>query len=422
MSQLVAYYALLGGEDLVTPSTQISPGKLLFSQNYEAGEAGGYTRLPGYERFDGRPKPSDASYVTYLFDGGENVPAVNDAVSGSVSGFTGRVAGVYLTSGSWGDDDAAGYIALHNTNGTFVNNDVLTNTTQTNTLATIDGGSLGQFAPTDALYDTWIQAVIEWRRSQIAVVPGTGNILGIHQYNGVKYAFRNAVGNASAKMFKNTTSGWTEVDLGHSLAFTTGTTALPAIGASITDGTATGIVSGYRITSGTFAGSDAVGFIYFHTLTGVFAAGTVTYTNPSGSVAITAASTPITLPPGGRYEFVNYNFIGRASGATMYGVNGVGLAFGYNGLGMSFIDYSGGSGVFPKHLAAHKFHLFLSYGSSVITSSLGDPYQSTSSGGAEEIATGDTITGFDNQPGTCWLSFRVEVRDYFTAPVRRIGT
>lgn len=396
MSQEVAYYSLIGGEDLVTPPTQVDPGAILFSQNYEAGDSGGYTRLRGYERFDGRVKPSDATFVTFEFDAGDNVPAVNDAVSGSISGFTGRVAGINLVSGSWAGNDATGYIALHNTNGIFVNNDVLTNTTQTNTLATLDGSSLDQYAPTDTLYDTWLHAVIEWRRSQIAVVAGEGNILGIWQYNGIKYAFRNVVGSATAKMFKNTTSGWTEVDLGQQVAFTLGTEP-PAVGAVLTRGAATGVCTGYRLTSGSWLSDNAAGVLYFHTLVGVFAAGNVTYTG--GQVTIAGASSAITLPPGGRYEFVNFNFIGLASGKTMYGVNGVGFAFSYNGSGLSFIDYNNGGSIYPTHIAAHKFHLFLSYSSSVIHSDIGEPYSITAAGGGFELATGDVITGFDNQPG-----------------------
>lgn len=41
------------------------------------------------------------------------------------------------------------------------------------------------------------------------VVPGEGKILGVHYYNGRVYAFRNAVGGATAVMHESTGSGWT---------------------------------------------------------------------------------------------------------------------------------------------------------------------------------------------------------------------
>lgn len=51
-------------------------------------------------------------------------------------------------------------------------------------------------------------------RGDIAAVPGEGDILGVWLYNGVVYAFRNAVGGATAVMYKSTGSGWSSVKTG----------------------------------------------------------------------------------------------------------------------------------------------------------------------------------------------------------------
>jgi hypothetical protein len=58
---LTTYYPMAGGLDLVTPSLQKSPGRCIDALNYEPTTVGGYRRINGYERFDGRPSPTAAS-------------------------------------------------------------------------------------------------------------------------------------------------------------------------------------------------------------------------------------------------------------------------------------------------------------------------------------------------------------------------
>ena len=53
-------HSFSGGLDLESPALSISPGSLILCQNYEAKAGGGYTRIGGYERFDGQPSPTSA--------------------------------------------------------------------------------------------------------------------------------------------------------------------------------------------------------------------------------------------------------------------------------------------------------------------------------------------------------------------------
>lgn len=114
------YFPLTGGLDLVTSPLKVEPGKLLSSSNYEQGILGGYTRIQGFERIDGRPIASEASYWLLNFDSGGlvEVEAESQAV-GQTSGATGRVLLVVLTSGTWAGGDAAGYVIFYNVSGTF---------------------------------------------------------------------------------------------------------------------------------------------------------------------------------------------------------------------------------------------------------------------------------------------------------------
>ena len=54
--------ALDGGLDIVTPTLNLKPGVARASINFEASMTGGYARVAGFERLDGRPAPSTADY------------------------------------------------------------------------------------------------------------------------------------------------------------------------------------------------------------------------------------------------------------------------------------------------------------------------------------------------------------------------
>lgn len=98
------------------------------------------------------------------------------------------------------------------------------------------------------------------------------------------------------------------------------------------------------------------------------------------------------FPPGGHYELINYNFIGAAAGVKMYGANGVGKGFQFDGVTVTFIT-TGMSVDIPTKVAAHKRHLFFAFaGGSAQHSSLGDPLTWNPITGAAEIAVGDEIT------------------------------
>jgi hypothetical protein len=60
---MVQAFRLAGGLDLVSPTTSIAPGVARESVNFEVEITGGYRRIAGYQRFDGRPAPNSAEYV-----------------------------------------------------------------------------------------------------------------------------------------------------------------------------------------------------------------------------------------------------------------------------------------------------------------------------------------------------------------------
>ena len=72
---------LEGGLDLLTPSLALAPGYCRDAQNFEVSVNSGYTRIPGYERFDGRTAPSAATWGALVLDAAANV-SVGQTVAG----------------------------------------------------------------------------------------------------------------------------------------------------------------------------------------------------------------------------------------------------------------------------------------------------------------------------------------------------
>jgi len=261
--------------------------------------------------------------------------------------------------------------------------------------------SKGDYA-TEAL---WIAAV-EAARTNITAMAGSGKTRGIWVYKGEKYAFRDNAGETACIMYKATTSGWVAVTMSYLISFTAGTSAIVA-GDTITGATssASGVVGRIIIDSGDWSTSDAVGRIYLNpTPTGTFQSETL---NVSGSATATCsgAQAQTSFPNGGSYEFINYNFYGNSDSETMYGVNGEGYGFAFDGTCVWFIK-TGMTVDTPSHIFAHKKHLFYSFtGGSIQHSSIGVPEEWNAITGASELAIGQECTGFAHTVGNTMTIF-----------------
>lgn len=106
------FYPIRGGLDLITPPAEVAPGRLIASSNYEPSERG-IRRMDGYERLDGRPRPSDATYAVLSFEDGTVAIQEGDLVVGASSGTAGTaLRNATLASGSYGAGTAAGTVLL----------------------------------------------------------------------------------------------------------------------------------------------------------------------------------------------------------------------------------------------------------------------------------------------------------------------
>lgn len=191
------YIDLEGGLDLVTPALKTKPGSLIDAGNFVPDIGGGYRRVAGYERFDGRPSPNDAEFHVITVTGLTAI-ATGATVTGATSGAT-SVACI---------DAADGIVVVTKLVGTYTASETLNvSATPVGTFVSIADGAA------DTLIDevTRKYAAADIYRADIAAMTGSGMVRGIHVYKGSVYAWRDNVGGTALIMWKATSSGWAAV-------------------------------------------------------------------------------------------------------------------------------------------------------------------------------------------------------------------
>lgn len=110
-------------------------------------------------------------------------------------------------------------------------------------------------------------------------------------------------------------------------------------------------------------------------------------------------STGVTLNPGGRYQFLNYNFQAGADEQVMIGTDGENKAFVWNGSTFTQIDVTGETD-FPLFCAVLNNYLFLGYRKGYLYySAVGEPANFDPVDNAGGLGTGDFMTGLQVNVG-----------------------
>lgn len=378
------FYPLRGGLDLVSPAIAIDPGKVIDAQNYEPAISGGYRRIDGYERFDGRASPTAASYWVLPMSITGAI-AVGNTITGNTSSATGVVLFV-----------AASYVVLARVSGAFALSESIkagAATVGATTGVILQNGAL---IPSD--HADYALLAANDQRAFIFVVPGSGPIRGVWVFNDVVYAFRDNAGGTAGQMWKATTGGWVQVAFGTEIQFTNAVGQIN-VGDTVTGGTsgATAIVLATLLRTGTWTASG-VGTLIISPIGGTLVTGEPIKVATVTKATSSTGSTAITRAPGGRMEFFNYNFTGSTNTTKMYGADGINTAFEFDGT--TYIPIrTGMASDKPSHIMAHKGSLFLSFLASVQYSALGNPYAWTVVLGAGEIDCSSSVTGFLPQAG-----------------------
>lgn len=400
-----------GGLDLTTPSLALQTGALRDCLNYECAQSGGYSRIDGYERYDGHAAPSAATYKLVQFTSFNSVPTVGQIATQAISGAVGaiiavnNVASAYyiVVTNIFGVFDAANQVTVNDGSLTVTAANPQTVTTSLTIGNTIIGTATATTIGVSSLLNAqYLAAAADVYRAFIAAVPGSGAILGVvgMTFNGVDnvYAFRADPTGTTVNIYKSSATGWKIVTLYNTINFTNGSVT-PMDGDILTQGGVTAAVQRVMWQSGSYGGATAAGvLVVLNPTGGAFAAGAAT-TSSGGVITLSGPSAPISLTPGGKFEFVKSNFAGQLVTRRIYGCDGVNKAFEFDGVTFAPIT-TGLSPDAPSHLTYHKNFLFISSGSSLLYCGAGTPFKWGAIDGGGQIATGDIITGMITMPGS----------------------
>lgn len=363
----------------MTPLLELPPGNVRDALNFECAILGGYSRIYGYERFDGRQLPSATVFASVYIDAFINIPNVGDTITGQTSAATGYVLAV-----------GANYVVTSEVVGVFSAAEVI------KVGATLIGNSINSTGGMTSLQRaTYTGNAADKQRTHILQPPGSGPTRGVFVYNDLVYAFRNNAGGTAAALYVQSAGGWTLVPFLYELAFSAGTTA-PAEGTTITQGGVTALVKRVALQSGVWAGSAAGRFIISAPAGGNFAAGAAT--DGASTFTLTGVQTAITFLPGGTFEFQIGNFSGQANTLRVYGVDGVNRCFEFDGTVLVPIN-TGFTPDTPAHVTIHKNFLFVGVMASLGFCAPGLPYDWTTQDGAGVVAVGDNLTNMLELPG-----------------------
>lgn len=382
-------FRFIGGLDLNTPYLERSPGTLLNVLNYEPDPDGGYRRMPGYERYDGQPSPTDATVTVIQVDALISpAPTLGDVLTGSVSGATGN----YLDQSS---DPFLVFVT--NISGTFTDTDTVSGVN-----VTADSTSAA-FISDDATVLTLRRAARAYNRTQILEVPGSGPVRAAYEHSGVVYAIRDNVGATAANIYRDSATGWQPIDLTATrfLSFDDGQGASVdpiAVGNVVTGATsgATGTVTAVGIQSA----DRQAGYIVISGATGTFVDDELLQVGGTTVATVNGAEQTPSLNAGGTYHITSWNFFGGTDTFNMYITNGQQTALQFNGDSIAPIF----TGLElerdrPNRVVIHHDHLFLAYnGGTLLHSVVGEPINFRGDLGGFEFALGADITNLIASP------------------------
>lgn len=376
--------ALIGGTDVVSSPSLARPGMARACVNYESAHTGGYQRIGGFERFDGRPRPSDAQYTTLAVTTAYTGVVVGDTLNGQTSGATGVVAHLEPT-----------YIVVTKKVGTFTSGENL------RVGSTVIGVMGAETPSVSAQQDNVLYAAAAERyRVDIAAVPGSGPVRGIAALGSRVFAWRDTADGLSMKLYKDSAAGWVEVPRYYEYPFRLGTSQYTD-GETLTQGGVSATIKRVVVETGEWGPGTAAGrLITTEPVGGNFANGVAAGGGACTlqNVPATSALAQISFLPGGKVETDTWNFMGSQETLRLYGCDGVNREFEFDG--DVWVPLTSGMPVKAKFVRAHKNYLCFAFKGSLQHTAVGSPYSFDAVLGGAEIGAGDEITGLMTTAGS----------------------
>lgn len=342
-------------------------------------------------------------------------------------------AGYYRTTTA-ADGDGYGVLTVINQQGEFIYGEQLTiaGTAYAESLdetGAINGGDY----PTNR--DDLIAAAIELRRDQIVKPTGIGATRAVMIYGDRVYCVRDQA-DGTAKLFRATAAGWSEISLGWQLEVDAQSSEALQAGVTLTGATsgASGTVSRVVSLGGSIPGGTGKAIVVMSALTGTFSDNEDVQVSAVTVAKANGASFRQQLLAAGVYEHRVYNFSGATDRLSLYFTNGVNRAVEFCDDGdIAVMIKTGMVDDRPTSLFVHADHLVLIFrGGSVQTSGTAEPLNWSPIFGASELSLGEDAVGAMEDYGSpesgdatlifCRNSVRVlygKVRENFG--LRRLG-
>lgn len=191
-----------GGVDLRASILSGNPGTLAECRNMEIAPSGGLRPVDGYEPYDGRTLPSEVKYLAVSFTGLTEDIAVDDILLDDEFG-----AGIALTAHAVADG-TTGTVLILPTTGTFHDGaDLIKGVGTIATISTVAEEGYGDTTEEEIAYK---ESAIARQMARIGTVPGSGDILGIVEFEDTVYAFRD--GETKCLMYESSSAGWVQTE------------------------------------------------------------------------------------------------------------------------------------------------------------------------------------------------------------------
>lgn len=383
------HFPLRGGLNLSASPLEVWPGALRDSRNYFESTKGGYERIAGYERFDGKARPSDATYYKLSFDSWDT--HVTDITAASTITVASSLTFYILAIDTSVSDTLIAYgTALV---GTIADPYVSLDWDGVSSLTSI----VERGASTDALDETYIEATWNHYRNLIGQVGGTSTApAGVLQINDSVVVFKND-SSSNPEVYYASSTGWTAGRIGRVVEITsyTADSILPNETINSATHRVAAVCKWYDPT--TLIPDPAKAWLVVIPTTALNDPPTGSNT-ASGGATFTIASVIQPIDAFGTYiESVNHNFLSHPDSLSSFLCDGTNLAMMYSPQYHTLLPISTNFNVLADqkatHLAVHNEKLMFSTGSGTFNiSEPGSPFNYAGAYGAANIGVGDFIT------------------------------
>ena len=390
------YLSLEGGLDLETPPIEAKAGTCTEALNFFEAVKGGYTSLLGYERFDGQPAPSEASYVYIIIED-------YDLKAGAVNDDVGQVVVIDTLTFTVGYREIKGdgtEAILIGTEATGVipaeeGFPIAYDTSASCTVMTSQGAGETDWETGDVT--SYLTITQDLRRDAITVVPGSGPIRGVAQIRGEKIAWRDNTSTTACNAFKSTPTGWEIIpEVAIYTSTLNGGGDIPTAGDMFNGG------NDQYIDGGTWLDDDGVSDPLKHLFMIKRIAGSIPTEFIRDSDGLNMGTRGGTVnwsqEAGGSVQYINHNFYAGLDTYNMYFCDGENVAMAYEPQYNVIRPISANLRTMEERCTypfAHNSRLFMSTtGGTFITSVVGEPTVLDGTLDSAEFGIGDEITGF----------------------------